>query len=296
MNNTDKKKVVLIGANGQLGTDIVRMFRQKDVFKVIPLTVEDLNITRPKQMNDILHHYDPDIVINTASYIQVDLSEEEAETAFNVNAVAVKHLCDTCIDVNAVLLHLSTDYVFDGKSFKPYLEEDCPDPVSIYGISKLAGEMIIRYRMNQYFIIRVSGLYGHAGPMGKQANFVDMIYQKALHKESIKVVDDQRLTPTYTVDAANAIHDLLETEHFGIYHLTNSGDCTWFEFAREICILCGFEQNIQKVQTGYFGEKARRPAYSVLENRKLKEIGIHEMSHWKDALHRYLLEKGYIAV
>ncbi len=290
----NKNKVLLIGADGQLGTDIIRIFDKENIFKVISATIHDLDITRAEQVDTMFQKHQPDIVINTASYIQVDLSEDEPEIAFEVNAVAVKNLCDACKENDTILLHLSTDYVFAGHASKPYHEEECARPEGIYGISKLAGELIIQYQMQNYFIARVSGLYGHAGPMGKRANFVDIIHQKALHKEPLRVVDDQRLTPTYTLDCSKAIHDLLTTNHFGTYHLTSSGDCTWYEFAQEICAQCGLETDIQKAKTGDFGEKAKRPAYSVLENQKLKESGLPEMPNWKDALHRYLIEKGYI--
>ena len=286
-------KVLLIGSNGQLGSDIVRTFQGKPDVALIGLTNKDIDVTDWAWTEKVVTSHSPDVVINTAAFIQVDRCEDEVELAFRVNAAAQKNLCRLCQTMDAAYVCFSTDYVFDGNQSTPYTEDDEPRPLNIYGISKLAGEQIVQYMLEKYYIVRVSGLYGMAGPFGKRGNFVDLIIEKAKKGDAIPVVDDQRLTPTHTRDVANALYALMRVDDYGVYHMTNAGDCTWFEFAEAIVQRCGLNVQLERAKTGTLGEKARRPLYSVLDNRHLRAVGIDELPDWQDALSDYLLAKGY---
>lgn len=279
---------MLIGSNGQLGSDIARVLIEKPGAEVIPLTRMELDVTSFDSISRVVKNNNPDVVINTAAYHQVDVCEDKPELAFATNTYAQKNLCAICKEIDARYVFFSTDYVFDGYANASYMEEDTPSPINIYGISKLAGEQIIQYMLEKYFIIRVSGLYGATPPSGKKYNFVDLMIDKAQKGDSIEVVNDQRLTPTSTLDIANKLYEILNKAKYGIYHLTNTGNCTWFEFAQEIFTITGLKHNLEPCKTGTFGEKAKRPSFSVLENKHLKDLGIEDLQHWKNALTNYI--------
>lgn len=284
-------KILLIGANGQLGSDIKKVFRKESDIDLVPLTDRDIDVTDDKGMESVIEAQDPDLIINTAAFVNVDLCEDEIELSFRVNAFSQKTICRLCRKIDCRYIVFGTDYVFDGNQRTPYKEEDKPGPINMYGISKLAGEQIVQYMLEKYYIIRVSGLYGVSGPVGKKYNFVDIIWERAQKGETLDVVDDQRLTPTSTWDVANKLLELIPLHGYGIYHMTNTGDCTWYEFAEEIVKLGDFKTELRRVKTGHFGEKAIRPGYSVLDNVRLREAGLKEMPHWKDALADYIKRK-----
>lgn len=284
-------KILLIGANGQLGSDLVKALQP--AHELSPLTHAEVEVTDPQSVEAVLHKHQPDLVMNMAAFHKVDACEEQVELAFAVNAYGARNLALACKAHNAALLHMSTDYVFGGDAARatPYLETDAPAPINAYGISKLAGEYFVRYLLRRHFIVRVTGLYGIAGSSGKGGNFVELMLRLAKEGKPIRVVDDQRLTPTYTVDVAKQIAALIETKHYGLYHATNQGDCTWYEFAAEIFRQSGLAPNLSKARTGDFGEKATRPAYSALENKALQAIGLDRMRPWQEALAAYLAER-----
>lgn len=284
-------RVMLIGANGQLGFDITRVFKEKENLSLIPLTHNDIEVTDPQSVQNAISRYDPDLIINTAAFHNVERCEEEPEIAFRVNAFAQINLCRICKERKIIYVFFSTDYVFDGEKTMPYVEKDCPRPINIYGISKLAGELIIRYMLAEYYIVRVSGLYGIAGPSGKKYNFVDLMLEKAKRGEKIWVVNDQKLTPTSTWDVSNKLYELIMRAEYGVYHMTNEGECTWFEFAQEIFRIADLHPDLKPCKTGTFGEKVARPKYSVLDNHHLRTQGISEMPHWKDSLSYYIKSK-----
>jgi len=284
-------KVVLIGANGQLGSDLAKLLQP--AHDLVPLTHADVEVTDPASVGRMMQKHKPDLVLNMAAFHKVDACEEEIEKSFAVNAYGVRNLALACRAVDAALVHMSTDYVFGGDRTRctPYIETDAPAPINVYGVSKLAGEHLLRYLLDRHFIFRVTGLYGVAGSSGKGGNFVELMLRLAREGKDIRVVDDQRMTPTYTVDLAKQIAAVAETEHYGLYHATGQGDCTWYEFAAEIFCQSGLEPNLSRARTGDFGEKATRPAYSVLENKKLREIGMDMMRPWKESLTDYLEER-----
>jgi dTDP-4-dehydrorhamnose reductase len=287
-------KIALIGANGQLGSDLVKVLRP--VHDLIPLTHADVEITDRVSVDAMMQAHRPDLVMNMAAFHKVDACEEQIEPTFAVNTYGVRNLALACRACDAALLHMSSDYVFGGDKNRatPYVETDPPAPINVYGIAKLAGEHFVRYLMDRHFILRVTGLYGVAGSSGKGGNFVELMLRLAKEGKSIRVVDDQRMTPTYTVDLARQIAALIETEHYGLYHATNQGSCTWHEFAAEIFRRSGLTPSLDKAKTGDFGEKATRPAYSVLENKALQSLGLDRMRPWRESLAAYLAEREQV--
>ncbi|MBC8235355.1 dTDP-4-dehydrorhamnose reductase [bacterium] len=277
--------IMLIGANGQLGSDLRKVLTTEEL---IPLTHADIEITDAAQVEAIIKHHQPEVVINTAAYHKTDECEENAEKAFQVNALGVRNLALSCREHNATLVHMSTDYVFDGKKGEPYTELDTPNPINVYGVSKLAGEHFVKYILDKYFLIRTSGLFGVAGSSGKGGNFIELMLRLADERDEIRVVDDQTLSPTSTVDLANKIKKLITTERFGLYHITNNGACSWYDFAAKIFELSGKKPNLKRTTTEEFGAKANRPKYSVLDNYNLRQIGMDDMRTWEEALATYL--------
>ena len=284
-------RIAIVGADGQLGSDLVRVLRP--IHDVIPLTQTEVEVTAPESVEAMLRTHRPELVMNMAAFHKVDVCEEQVEPTFAVNTYGVRTLALACRAHGAVLLHMSTDYVFGGNKAHstPYVETDTPAPINAYGISKLAGELFVRYMLDRYYILRVCGLYGVAGSAGKGGNFVELMLRLAKEGKAIKVVDDQRLTPTCTVDVAHQIAALIETKQYGLYHATGQGHCTWYEFAAEIFRQSGLTPDLGRARTGDFGEKATRPAYSVLENKALQSIGLDQMRPWHEALGAYLNER-----
>ncbi len=290
-------RVALIGANGQLGCDIARALSAIDSIGdlndrvLIPLTHTDIEITDFKLMTDVLSEHKPDIVINTAAYHRVDDCETNLEKAFSVNALGARNLALHCKENKICLLHISTDYVFDGKRTSPYVESDLPNPLNAYGVSKLAGEHFVRSITDEHFIVRTSGLYGIHKCRAKGGNFIDTMLRLSQEQDVIRVVDDEVLTPTYTLDVAYQIRELLETGTYGTYHITNQGECSWYEFASKIFEFMDIQVNLERITADEFRSPARRPSYSVLENKALKDIGIDRMRSWDEALNAYLQER-----
>jgi dTDP-4-dehydrorhamnose reductase len=285
-------RIVIIGANGQLGFDLVRALKNTE-HEIIPLTHADIDIADFRLSREVLKNIKPEAVLNCAAYVRVDDAEEFAEKAFAVNALGARNMALVCNELNSVLMHVSTDYIFDGKKKQPYTEDDTPNPLNVYGNSKLAGEYFVRNIFEKCYIIRSSSLFGTAGASGKGGNFVETMIKKAQNKEEIKVVDDMIMSPTYTKDAADMIKSILAKKlPFGIYHVSNSGQCSWYEFARAIFDIAGVDASISPAKTAAIKSKARRPMFSPLASTRLKKYGL-DMESWKAALRDYLMEKGY---
>ena len=281
-------KIAVIGATGQLGSDLVKVFDE-----VIPLTHVEMEIKDLLSCLKTLEKHKPDVVINCASYVRVDDAEDYAEEVFAVNSVGAKNVTIACKKINAVNVYISTDYVFDGSKNTPYTEEDHPNPINTYGISKVAGEFYTKL-VERHYIIRVSSLFGAAGASGKGGNFVETMITKAKNKETIMVVDDMVMSPTYTVDAAAMIKEILiKNLPFSIYHAANKGQCSWYKFAKTIFNTLGIEVRLSPTKTNILQSKARRPMYSPLVSVDLKKYGL-EMEGWEAALKNYLIEKGYV--
>ena len=283
-----KMKILLIGANGQLGSDLREVLNPDTT---TALTHADIEIADFNQVKVSLERYAPEMVINTAAYNRVDDSEDDVEGVFSVNAYAVRNLAIACKNIDAALVHFSTDYVFDGLKNTPYNENDTPRPISAYGISKLTGEHFVRYILKKYFVIRTCGLYGLAGGRTKGGNFVELMLRFAQEGREIKVVNDQVLTPTSTKELAVKVCQLIQTNEYGLYHITNHGMCSWYEFAREIFELEGLKPRLSGTASEAYGARAKRPPYSVLEHCNLQKLGFDNMMYWKEALKMYLFER-----
>ncbi len=293
-------RTALIGSNGQLGSDISLLWPDsawgRRGEELVSLTHADLEVTDAAQVRSVLTGVGPNLVINTAAFHRVDDCEAQAVEAFRVNGIGVKYLAEVCRDLGTTLMHFSTDYVFSGEAKRPYREADATRPISAYGISKEAGEQFLRYVLPEsHILVRSSGLYGTAGASGKGGNFVETMLRSARDGRRIRVVDDQRLTPTYTHDLAVVLLQIIETEGRGVFHITNAGDCTWFEFATEVFRLLRLQPDFGATTSAEFGALARRPAYSVLANDHLARLGIDQPRPWQEALRAYLSVKGYLA-
>jgi dTDP-4-dehydrorhamnose reductase len=281
-------KVLLLGANGQLASDLLSILTCRNA-KVTPLRHKELEVCDSAQVDQAVAAFRPDYVINTTAFHKLEECEKNAERSFAVNTLAVGELSKACERHGAALVHFSTDYVFGGDRARtaPYAEIDKVAPLNVYGASKAGGELMVPFNTGNYFLLRVCGLYGTAGSSGKGSNFVEGMLKKAAAGDSIKVVEDQVLTPTATLVLAEAVVKLMETRAYGLYHVTCEGQCSWYEFARAIFELSALKVDLSPVKTSEFPSPVQRPGYSVLSKQKLNELGI-AMPHWREGLERYL--------
>jgi len=282
---------LLIGANGQLGSELKQAFGDDSL---VPLGHADLEVAEAAQVREAFARYRPDLVLNTAAYHRVDECEDEPERAFAVNAIAVRNLVQAAGEIGATLVHFSTDYVFDGRQGRPYQEVDPPAPLNVYATSKLAGEYFVRATLERHFVIRTCGLYGLVGSRGKGGNFVETMLRLAREGREIRGVGDQVLTPTSAKDLAKKVRQLAETGQYGLYHITNSGECSWYQFAAAIFELAGMRPHLVETTSAAFGARAIRPASSVLDNANLRSLGLDDLRHWRDALADYLSDRKQI--
>jgi dTDP-4-dehydrorhamnose reductase len=290
-------RVLLLGANGQLGSDIVRAQKAHfGGFEIIPIYRKELDVTEPAGIKKVLAGYQFDALINCTSYHKTDEVEKHASEAVAVNAHAPLHMAVACKAKGAIFVHISTDYVFDGGNSKPYSETDAAAPLNVYGASKFLGENLVRREWAEKTLIaRVASLFGVAGASGKGGNFVETMLRIAKEKGEVRVVNDTRMSPTSTADAARVILSLLEKHAApGLYHVVNSGEATWFEFAREIIRRAGLAAQVVPITSSEFQTAAVRPSYSVLDNRKAGSL-VGQIPEWEDALDRYLRHKGHVS-
>lgn len=276
-------KVLITGANGQLGRELSAQLGAMAMgCEVFLTTKQTLDVSDQKEVAEQFLAIHPDVVINCAAFTAVDLCEDEPEKAFAVNAMGAKNVAVMSDVVGATLIHLSTDYVFDGKAGVAYGEEAEPNPMSVYGRSKLAGERFVAYYQPRHFIVRTAWLFGE----GK--NFVRTMIRLAESNAVIRVVNDQFGSPTSTKEVAKAILLLLDSERFGIYHATCDGVCSWFDFAVKIFELTGSEVVVEPCSSEEFPQKAVRPRFSVLETTRFKQFFGHSFLPWEKALEDYL--------
>ena len=274
-------KILITGSNGMLGHDLIEVL--KDNHELILTTSKTLDITDKNHVIEFIGENKPDIVINSAAYTNVDGCEENQETAYSINGDGVRNLAEGCSKIDCPLVHISTDYVFNGKNTKPWVENDEIGPISVYGKSKLKGEEAILEILDKFFIIRTAWLYGING-----GNFPKTMLELAKNHSEITVVYDEVGTPTYTTDLAKAISQLIETDYYGIYNITNSGSCSWCEFARYIFEIAGKDVKVLPVTASEFARPAPRPHYSVLENKNWIENGFEPLRSYKDAIKEYI--------
>jgi dTDP-4-dehydrorhamnose reductase len=281
-------KIAVIGANGQLGMDMVATF-QKLGDTTIGLTHADLDIASAASTHEALSGIQPSIIVNTAAMHHVESCEKEPSRAYEVNALGARNLSIVARDLHAKLVHISTDYVFDGSKKQPYVEDDAAAPLNVYGNTKLAGEAFVRALAERYFIVRTSALYGKNPCRAKGGkNFVDLMLKLAGERDEIKVVDDEMVTPTSTQELAKQICELSRTDSYGLYHATAEGSCSWYEFAKTIFEIANVKVNLKIAAPGEFPAKVPRPKYSVLENQALKKEDLNSLRNWQEGLRDYL--------
>ncbi|MBQ9437886.1 MAG: dTDP-4-dehydrorhamnose reductase [Lachnospiraceae bacterium] len=289
-----KKKILVTGSNGQLGHALQSIYAGESEYEMLWTDApgiaceRTLDITAPKEVLALFEEVRPDYVINCAAYTNVDACEKNRELAFKVNGEGPGNLAKAARETGAIMVHISTDYVFDGKPRElPYVETDMPDPLSAYGESKLMGENAVKEN-NRYFILRTAWLYGEGH------NFVRTMLRIAKTHERITVVNDQLGSPTSALELARAIRFLLPSAHYGLYHATAEGSCSWAEFAQRIFELAGLETTVVPVSTKQYMEmvpgQAKRPAFSVLENAGLKALG-YEFKTWQAGLEEYMQDR-----
>lgn len=276
-------KILVTGAKGQLGQDLVTTLSIKhDVFA---FGRDQMDVCNLESVKRIVESVMPDAIVHSAAYTAVDRAEVEMDEAFRVNAVGSRNVAVAAEQVKAKVCYISTDYVFNGTLDRPYREYDQVGPTSIYGQSKLAGEVLTQTLSSHHFIVRTSWVFGTQG-----GNFVKTMLRLGQERESLKVVNDQTGCPTYTVDLARFLENLIETEKYGVYHASNSGSCTWFEFAKAIFEEAGQSAVVHPCVTEEFPRQAPRPRNSVLDHLGMRANGFPEMPPWRDALKRFLAE------
>lgn len=267
-------KVLVTGANGMLGQDLCPILEDLD-YEVIETDINNLDIINELLTRKVMSNEKPDVVIHCAAYTNVDKAEEEFEQAKLINVVGTENVAKACAKNDAILVYVSTDYIFDGKKQAPYEVDDKPNPINNYGLTKFQGEEVVKKYCKDYYIVRTSWLYGHHGK-----NFVEtMIAHK--NDEILKVVNDQIGCPTWTVELANGIIKMLEEFEYGTYHICGSGQTSWYEFAKEIFEYLDISVNLQPCKTEDYPRPAKRPQYSAMNNHKI-------CRNWKQALHDYL--------
>lgn len=281
-------KAAVIGSNGQLGTDICKELTRSNI-DVIELNHEDIEVSDIDSVSSVLKNIKADAVINTAAMHNVEKCEADPKLSFLVNGIGPRNLAFICNDTNSLLVHISTDYVFDGKKQAPYLEDDATSPLNVYGNTKVSGEQFVQSIAEKYFVVRTSGIYGDHPCRAKGGlNFVELMLKLAKEKPELRVVNDEILTPTSTKEISRQLARLLNHDGYGLYHATAEGSCSWYEFAKKIFELSKLTPNLNIAGPNEFPIKVPRPKYSVLENSMLKKSGLDIFKPWDEALKEYL--------
>ena len=276
------KKIIVTGCNGQLGRAVNLEFQNNPEVEFVNTDVGELDITNIDMVMELAREVKPYAIINCAAHTGVDACEDEWDKAYKINAIGPRNLSIAASETGAKMIHVSTDYVFNGKADRPYTEFDKPDPQGAYGVTKLAGENMVRDFADRYFILRTAWLYGD----GK--NFVKTMLRLSENNDKVRVVGDQVGSPTSAKELAAAIARLIFTENYGIFHATCEGNCSWAQFAEEIFKMAGKKTVVEAITTEEFGAKAPRPAYSILENYMLKLTTDYRFADWHDALNVYM--------
>ena len=273
-------RVLLTGAGGQLGLELAAVLPHGG-HEVVDLDRQRLDVADPDAVDDAMEEHTPEIVVNAAAYTNVDGCEEATDLAYAANALGPRNLAQACERRGSKLLHVSTNYVFDGEGERPYEPFDPPHPISAYGRTKLAGEDLVMRLTNRWFVVRSAGVYGRGH------NFVRTMLRVAQERDRLEVKDDEFISPTYARDLAQGIVGIIEEGRYGIYHLTNAGSCSWYEFTREIFRLAGVETEVVAIPGSEYPLPAARPANGVLSS-----VGSPKLRHWREALADYLAQEG----
>jgi dTDP-4-dehydrorhamnose reductase len=285
-------KIVVLGGNGQLGKDVVAAFRAEGD-EVFSLTHQEIEICSADSVKQAFESLRPEVVINTAAFHHVDKCEADPATAFSVNGMGARNVAQVTDQLHAKLVHISTDYVFDGAKRTPYVEQDSALPLNVYGNTKLSGECFIRTVNPRHFVVRVSAIYGINPCRAKGGlNFVELMLKLSKEREELRVVDDEFVSPTPTAQIARQVAALSKTEDYGLYHATTEGSCSWYEFAAAIFELTSTKVRLERARPGEFPAKVPRPKYSVLENAALKARSLNLFTHWREGLENYLAARA----
>ena len=284
------RRAVVFGAGGQLGIELVRELEARQ-YAVLALDRAQVDITDRPAVESALARYDAEVVFNAAAYNQVDVAEQEPQAAFAVNGLAVRNLALACRQVDARLVHFSTDYVFDGTASRPYVEEDPTHPLGAYAVSKLAGELYAQAYLDNPLIIRTSGVFGPGGLATARGNFVELMLRLARSANPIRVVEDHVASPTFAPLLAARTIDLIGSGNSGVFHIGGGAPISWFEFARQIFEAAGLTPTLLPTNEREFRTPARRPKYSALSNAKMERAGLAPMPPLGEAIQRYFAER-----
>lgn len=277
-------KVFVTGVRGQLGYDVVNELEKRGL-EAIGVDIQEMDITDADSVNHVIGEATPDAVIHCAAYTAVDAAEDNVEICRRVNAEGTQNIANVCKRLDIPMIYISTDYVFDGQGERPWLPDDERAPLNVYGQTKYEGELAVQNTLDKYFIVRIAWVFGLNGK-----NFVKTMLNMGKTRDHLTVVNDQFGSPTYTYDLARLLVDMILTDKYGIYHATNEGICTWYEFACEIFRQAGISVDVAPVTADQYPAKAKRPSNSRMSKDKLEENGFERLPSWQDALGRYLKE------
>lgn len=278
-------KVLVTGIGGQLGHDVVRELEKRGQ-EVVGVGRAEMDITDEGKVREVIRTCAPDAVIHCSAYTAVDRAEEEDDLCHQVNVEGTKYIAEACAELDCKMIYISTDFVFSGEGERPWETDDEAGPINVYGKTKYEGELEVKSRLNKWFIVRISWVFGYNGN-----NFVKTMLRLGKENGAVKVVADQIGSPTYTRDAAVLLADLVQTEKYGVYHASNEGFCSWYEFAKEIFQAAGMDEvSVTPITSDEFPAKAKRPFNSRMSKKKLVKEGFNLLPSWQDALKRYLQE------
>ncbi len=275
-------KILVTGYSGQLGYDVVKRLNILNI-ECIGTTRKEFDLTDKISTIKFIKNYNPDVVIHCAAYTDVDKAEEDKDLCYKVNVLGTRYIAQACKDIDAKMVYISTDYIFDGKGEVPFEITDAPNPINYYGQTKYEGELEVKKQIDKHFIIRISWVFGLKGN-----NFVKTMLRLGKEKKELNVISDQIGSPTYTHDLAKLIADIIGTEKYGTYHATNEGYCSWYEFACEIFRISNIDTLVNPIKTEEYPTKAKRPRNSRLSKKSLDLNRLNRLPDWHDALRRYL--------
>ena len=275
-------RVLVTGVSGQLGHDVLISLQERG-HEPIGVDRSKMDLTDNSQIRGFIKECTPDAIIHCAAYTAVDNAEDNKELCRQINAIAVKEVAECAKELDIPMIYISTDYVFDGSKDGEYSEDDIPNPINIYGKTKLEGELYVQNILEKYYIVRISWVFGENGN-----NFIDTMIKLSKDRDELNVIDDQIGSPTYTKDLAPLLVEMIESDKYGIYHATNDGYCTWYEFAKEIFKIDNINIKVNPILTNQYPTKAKRPINSKMKKNKLSKANFNELRNWKDALKEYI--------
>ena len=290
------RRIAVIGSTGQLGSDLAQFLSGSGRYQVTPISRDRLDVAARQNIVQVLGEDRFDVVVNCAAFTRVDDCEDRPGEALRVNAQGAFEIARACSQAGALCVFISTDFVFGGDKGSPYVEEDPPAPINVYGTSKLAGEYLVRQACQRWLIVRIASVFGKSGSRGKGGNFIEAILAKARAGGPVRVVDDIWMSPTYTMDAAVILDRLIQAEATGLYHAANLGRCTWFEFAQEAIRMVDLNTEIEPISCDLYPSKARRPKDSSMMSLRVERASGFSPRPWREALRNYLVEKGHIKI